>query len=419
MRQKIFISHAVPNDDYLAVWLASKLSLLGYDVWVDKEDLRSGSAFWNNIDLLIRKESIRFLAIISESYIEKSLDRNTGVFTELNAAKTVSRDIENYVIPLRADDSNFDDFPLITLGLDAIDFSLNWGAGLKKLIKELELYSIPKIEPEPNTLSLWHKYQSIQGVPVKQKESFGSNWLKCNLPHKISAYKFQGDLKKIGKHIPFPFVRNGDYCIGFFDDDGLEVRTLYREDILVEDFLFDSSYPLDTGDMIIDTEPKFVNLMNRAIYDSFYYNDDFKAYPIANKKLVIYPIQTRSKSGYVSFTRNGKKGRRTLKGKRPVNWSFGLSFVFQLNPFPHYIANHHILSSDSNGFFNKDDQLKYRRSIPSEWYNRHWFERILAFMNLASGLANNSEYSFQCGREIIKLDLETVAFQSEYSYEEP
>jgi hypothetical protein len=175
MRQKIFISHAVPNDDYLAVWLASKLSLLGYDVWVDKEDLRSGSAFWNNIDLLIRKESIRFLAIISESYIEKSLDRNTGVFTELNAAKTVSRDIENYVIPLRADDSNFDDFPLITLGLDAIDFSLNWGAGLKKLIKELELYSIPKIEPEPNTLSLWHKYQSIQGVPVKQKESFGSD----------------------------------------------------------------------------------------------------------------------------------------------------------------------------------------------------------------------------------------------------
>jgi hypothetical protein len=226
-------------------------------------------------------------------------------------------------------------------------------------------------------------------------------------------------LAQIGKHIPFPFVRNGDYCIGFFDDDGLEVRTLYREDILVEDFLFDSSYPLDTGDMIIDTEPKFVNLMNRAIYDSFYYNDDFKAYPIANKKLVIYPIQTRSKSGYVSFTRNGKKGRRTLKGKRPVNWSFGLSFVFQLNPFPHYIANHHILSSDSNGFFNKDDQLKYRRSIPSEWYNRHWFERILAFMNLASGLANNSEYSFQCGREIIKLDLETVAFQSEYSYEEP
>lgn len=418
MRKKIFISHAVPNDDYLAVWLASKLNLLGYDVWVDKEDLRSGSAFWNNIDLLIRKESIRFLAIISEAYILKSQDRNTGVFTELNAAKTVSREIENYVIPIRADNSSFDDFPLVTLGLDAVDFSINWGAGLKKLIKELELYSIPQTEPEENTLALWYKYQSIQGSPKKQFETYGSNWFECSLPKKISVYKFQGDLAKIGKHIPFPFVRNGDYCIGFFNDDGLEVGTLYKEDILVEDFLFDNSYPLDSGDMIIDTEPKFVNLMNRAIYNYFYFNEDFKAYPVANKKLVVYPIQTHSKSGYVSFTRNGKKGRRTLKGTKPVNWSFGLSFIFQLHPFPHYIANHHLLSSDSNGFFKDDDQLKYRRSIPSEWYNRHWFERILAFMNLASGLKDYSVFSFQCGRETIEIQLETVSFQSDYSYEE-
>jgi hypothetical protein len=36
----IFISHAQPEDDYLAVWLASKLRQLGYNVWVDKDNLK-------------------------------------------------------------------------------------------------------------------------------------------------------------------------------------------------------------------------------------------------------------------------------------------------------------------------------------------------------------------------------------------
>lgn len=418
MKKKIFISHAVPKDNYLAVWLASKLSLLGYDVWVDKEDLRSGSAFWNDIDIIIRKESIRFLAIISESYIEKSVDRNTGVFTELNAAKSVSKEIENFVMPIKVDNSSYDDFPLITLGLDTIDFSVNWGAGLKKLVKELEIQSVPKTGNDTNVLSLWYKYQGITGEVKKQLETYGSNWLECSLPEKISIYKFQGDLMKIGKYIPFPYVRNGDYCLGFFDDEGLEVRTEFREDVTIENFLIESNFELNTGDLIQDTEPKFVSLMNKSIYDFFYRNEDFKAFPVANKKLVIYPIRTHSKSGYVSYTRAGKKGRRTLKGTKPVNWSFGLSFVFQLRPFPHYVCNHHILSSDSNGFFDKDEQLKYRRSIPSGWYNRHWFERFLAFMNLASGLSNKPEFIFQTGREYISIQQETVCFKSNYGYEE-
>lgn len=417
-KKLIFISHAVPGDNYLSGWIASKLSLMGYEVWVDLEDLRSGSAFWNEIELKMRNESIRFLALVSKSYIQKALDKNSGVFSEVALAKVLSKKIDKYVIPLKVDDCDYDDFPINILPLDTIDFSTNWGSGLKKLLKELELQSIPKIEQEDNVLIRWHKYQGIKGEVKKKKETYGSNWFQCTLPKKITAYKFTGDLKKIGKHIPFPFVINGDYCLGIFDDDDLEIKSIYKENILIEKFLDKNMFMLESGDAIKDTESKLVNLMNKVIYNFFYYNDDFRAYSISNKKKVIYPIKVHSKSGYISFTRANKKGRRRLKGRNPVNWSFGLSFIFQLKPFPHYVANHHVLSSNESGFFEQDEQLKYRRSIPSEWYNRHWFERILAFMNLASGLSHDSQFNFQSGRENISIDLRTVSFYSDFGYEE-
>ncbi|MEZ4801156.1 MAG: toll/interleukin-1 receptor domain-containing protein [Gelidibacter sp.] len=414
----IFISHAVPQDDYLAVWIASKLCLLGYNVWVDKEDLRSGSAFWNDIEITMRNESIRFIALVSNPYIEKSRNRNTGVFSEVTLAKALSKKIDNYILPLKVDDCSYDDFPINILPLDTIDFSKNWGSGLKKLLKEFEIQGIPKGESINNVLELWHKHQDIKGKVVKQEEFYGSNWFLTSIPNTISIYKFTGKPKGIYSEIPFPVLRNGDYYIGFFDDATLYLRTEYKENVDLKVFLANNDYQLSNGDIIQDVEPKVTSLMNKSINDFFYLNEDFRAFPVSNKKLVIYPINTKSKSGFVSFERNGLKKRRKLKGNKPVNWSFGLSFVFQLHPTPHYVANHHILTSDENGFFEKDKQIEYRRSIPSGWFNRDWFERILAFMTLAAGDVSAKEIVIEADKEVIKVNLETLSFKSEYGYKE-
>lgn len=39
MKDTIFISHATPTDNIFAAWLATKLELCGYKVWVDINDL--------------------------------------------------------------------------------------------------------------------------------------------------------------------------------------------------------------------------------------------------------------------------------------------------------------------------------------------------------------------------------------------
>lgn len=418
IKDLIFISHAVPQDDYLAIWLASKLRSLGYNAWVDKEELRSGSAFWNDIEINMRDHSIKFLALVSESYISKSRNRNTGVFSEITLAKSLSRDIENYIIPIKVDNSSYDDFPINILPLDTIDFSENWGKGLKTLIKELEIQKVPKNLKQDKVLSLWHSFQEITGNVMKQQEFYGSNWFSSSLPENIYVYKFREKSKNIFEEINSTVLRNEDYYLGFFDDVSLYLKTEFKQKISIGKFLSTNSFELSNGDKILDVEPKFTYLMNKSINNYFYHHEGFRAYPLKKNKLIIYPRQTKSKSGFVSFRRNGKLGRRKLKGNKPVNWSFGLSFIFQLNPFPHFVANYHILSADENGFFDSDKQLEYRRSIPNEWYNRDWFERILAFMALATNNTESNFLSVKTGNETFDINLETVTFTSEYGYKE-
>lgn len=59
----IFISHATHEDDYFAIWLCVRLRALGYDAWVDQEELKVGDSFATIIQPIIQKKSIRFIAI--------------------------------------------------------------------------------------------------------------------------------------------------------------------------------------------------------------------------------------------------------------------------------------------------------------------------------------------------------------------
>ena len=38
-RDTIFISHATPEDNEFSIWIASRLEMLGYKTWIDKDGL--------------------------------------------------------------------------------------------------------------------------------------------------------------------------------------------------------------------------------------------------------------------------------------------------------------------------------------------------------------------------------------------
>ena len=63
MRNKIFISHATPDDNEFARWLSLQLIGLGYEVWCDVLKLKGGEDFWAEIENEIRNNAIKFLFV--------------------------------------------------------------------------------------------------------------------------------------------------------------------------------------------------------------------------------------------------------------------------------------------------------------------------------------------------------------------
>jgi hypothetical protein len=170
MRDTIFISHANPDNNYFAAWLGSKLRLLGYKIWVDVKDINPGQYFNRDFERVIREETIRFLAIVSNEYIIKSKQDDTGVMNEILCARTV-KDIDGFIIPIRYDNSDYSEF---TVGLRvrlAISFNENWASGLHELIKYFEELNIYKGPVENNIIQFWHEAQKIKSEAINKDEN--------------------------------------------------------------------------------------------------------------------------------------------------------------------------------------------------------------------------------------------------------
>ena len=63
----MFISHATPEDNEFAIWLASRLEMLGYKTWIDKQHLLGGERMWQEIQTIIEYNAIKILFVYSKN----------------------------------------------------------------------------------------------------------------------------------------------------------------------------------------------------------------------------------------------------------------------------------------------------------------------------------------------------------------
>lgn len=101
IRDVLFVSHANPEDNNFALWLALRLAAEGYPVWCDLTELLGGEDFWKEIENVLRERVIKFLFVTSHSSTQKD-----GVLQELTEAKEVAKEgkLKDFVIPLHIDD---------------------------------------------------------------------------------------------------------------------------------------------------------------------------------------------------------------------------------------------------------------------------------------------------------------------------
>jgi hypothetical protein len=420
-KDKIFISHTTPGDNYFTAWLASKLRLLGYAVWVELDELKLGDAFWPEIEDAIRSQSIKFLIVVSKPYLEKIKDPSSGIFKELSCADGI-RNISNFKSPIRIDDVSFNDFPVQIMGLNAIDFYGNWQEGLDKLLDSLKKEKIPQDTSKfDNPLNFWLNAFKINDIRNSESEIVYTNWFPFELPNKIYIHKPIVKSKIDLVDIPYSYLEYSDRHISFFPktDYPATIECSLSTELNINEIIEEPGIPID--DFLVFNEPrkKVVELLNKVIRD-FLVERKLKSYQQANTEVFYYPSSSENRKRISLKALN--KTNVAVAGKSKGNvWSYGISHYAILYPFPYFKINSHIIFERADLIvLDQEEQAKLRRSFGFDWYNKDWLDTLLGMMIKLSGEYNGLKIHVPINSSAnLVVSATPFSVQTDFGYFEP
>jgi len=419
MKNRIFISHAAPDDNDFTKWLALKLIGLGYEIWCDVLFLDKGADFWSRIEKEIRENTFKFLIVSSIASNQRE-----GVLKELAVAAKVKKQIndETFIIPLAIDEKlSYDDINIDIVRLNAIDFKKSWATGLQDLLEALEKQNVPKNNPDPaksNSL-----YQQIflhnKGV-IEKEEIYDSNWFSIlSFPNELRFHNFEKLIPKgfDARELTFPAIPHKNYLCTF----GWEYDFMHQ---LPKTETYDSS--------------KTIKIPTREIF-SGQYNTEFisnfecqrlivqlinKAFELRMKEKGVREYAMSNKVGYwfeKDKLEKDKFNKVQLVGKqKDKNWHFGISGAGKLYPFPVLmILSHVFFTQDGKTLIDsKGIQHSARRRQGKNWWNDDWRNKLLAFVKYLSD--DESSFYLEVGsEEKILVSNEPIQFKGNTSYNIP
>lgn len=416
MRNKIFISHATPNDNDFTKWLALKLITLGYDVWCDVFYLDKGVDFWKTIEKEIRENSIQFFVVMSA--ISNSRE---GVLKEITVAQKTQKALNDatFIVPLMIDnDLSYDDINIDVVRLNAIDFKRSWAIGLQDVIKFLQDKGI-----EPNTTdatkanALYEQIFLQNLVPINKEEVYTSNWYSIiEFPEEL-RFHFYDKLVPQNydlKNLTFPAVPYKNYvCTFAYEYDFMhhlpktEKYSPQRTIRLSTKAILEDGYS-DEFISNSDARRMIVRLCNLAI-DKFFASKNLEPYQMSNKMGYWFKMGTLEKDKFNKVLMVGKQ--------KDKHWHYGLSSYTKLYPFPVIVFNSHIyFTTDGETLIDKASiQHSARRKQGKGWYNDDWKNKMQAFVSFLS--ANEDTFSFDVGsEEQIIISANPFSFTSQMSY---
>ncbi len=266
-KQTIFISHATPEDNLFVLWLASRLSVLGYSVWVDLKNLGGGEDSWSKIEKIIRQETVKFVFVVSNQSIKKQ-----GTLNELALADRLK--IENFIIPIKIDKVPPKEFPAEIVRKNCLDFSDSWADGLAELLNTFEKENVPRSSAVNQNIisSLEASLNFNNNRLIKNKhETYFSNWFEFGLPKDIYIYKIENPDSLNLENIPYQVKFENDYIVSFSCPECLkEVLNFAQfESAGATKFTENKDYQLTERNMLIkDSGNKVIELLH-GCFNSF------------------------------------------------------------------------------------------------------------------------------------------------------
>ncbi|MBS1776384.1 MAG: toll/interleukin-1 receptor domain-containing protein [Bacteroidetes bacterium] len=415
MRNKIFISHATPEDNDFTIWLASRLELLGYEVWIDKNGLIGGEKFWETIDNVIRNEAIKFLLVYSKNIFQKDNDGNPiagklkdGVYKEYSFAESIGKqnNINDFIVMMNIDASNYNLF-IGADRLNQIPFYENWANGFKQLEKKLQKDNVPEKSQEIQTdFGSWYEQQFVCNNGITSKyELYYTNWWDIKqLPEYFYLYQFQSPKQAtiiVKQFLDYPISKITNYLSSFeerkeftIDQDNntftIKPQNVFK--IKITDVLigFESNkFPAHR-----DSENHFKKLL-KEVFHKLMKNRGMFWYEMSNKRLAYFftPANLsllKTKFEYPYRNKNKSKTKNLIgKHKSIGNWHFAVSVKPILSPMLAFSLKSHIafttdgfqvLKNDKNEV-DTDKIHSERRAKGKRMFNEEWRDLFLAFLN--------------------------------------
>lgn len=436
MNEHIFISHATPEDNEFTIWLASRLEMMGYNVWIDKNNLLGGERFWPTIQKAVQNSS-KVLLVYSKHIVTEEGVLKQGVENEIEYAKSIANGRQDYLIPLHIDDSGFN----LAIGLpniNQIPFNQNWAEGFKQLVRKLEKDQVPKNNEISSSFTNWYESAYITDCQIENKKEvyYTSWWTIKEMPQKFYMYQFTNKTQakavyETNKNIPIALLSNiissFDGQLSYIvtrDDSCYEVSPQHVFEYSISDILF--GFDADHFPSHRDVENHFKDFIRMTICRLLYRNG-LKSTELSGKKKVYYYPKgddgfPRVKFEYPNPTMSKPK-RKTLGGKykEKGSWHYGVSLKTLL--FPNVgvsIKSHLVFSSDGyNIESNSSKQHAYRRNKGKNFFNEQWRDLLLAFIYSLANSQGNIEIVVTKSGEKLIMNNRPEWYWSDFGYKDP
>lgn len=429
MRNILFVGHANPQDNEFSEWIASRLELEGYSVWLDLKNLYGGERdFWNDIQITIRDNAIKYLLVYSSSTFTKD-----GVADEYEYARSIEKQnsFKDFVIPLRIENVQHN----LRIGINRkniIEFSESWADGLKKLFKKLEIDNVPKLNDKNKSISDWikNKYVLQRGIH-NRKELYYSNWWPISeIPERIFLFQYRTDKEAkmiIEEDADYSVIIHGNFLISFEKDikticaknDNIVIKPESTEEILTKNIIkgFESiKFPYAK-----DAQHFIKRLLKKGLINLMYKKGLIRKELSKKQYCFVYPLNKLS-GNKLTFSYHNRKKTKNLVGRysKYFFWHFGVSANVLIEPFLCYNLKSHVLFSDDGYRLWTDSNRLHRarRAKCRMWFNEEWRDLLIGFINSLTDDTGNIKINLTNDFSV-NMPLCTEIFSSHIGYDQP
>ena len=391
-RETIFITHAAPEDNQFALWLSAKLALAGYRVWVDRNRLRGGHDFWDEIERVLRTEAVKQIVVFTANV------RKSGVKKELALGEVMKAKLDdaNFMIGIRNDLSEFGDAPPELLRGNILNAFPNWHDCLKDLIEALDQYGVPRdAGPDAALLNLiLAAREDGRRFVINTPEAALTNWFPINPPERIRYFRFDGlqeHMQAWRRECRVPHVNQGRLTASFADPvsflaaSAFEPSMVEAYDLPFSEFIDGSSLG-PYGDR--NAARRDVSNLLRQHFNNAASDRGLLPFEFANGETGGLSDGLIPGNKVTCQAPDGRRIRRSVSGKfKAMRWHLCLVAKPRIWPFLVYRLHANIvLSIDGRSAMSGDKTHARRRRLTRSWWNDVWRDRLLAGMSfLAEG----------------------------------